>query len=300
MRILESRAQLNIVRGELFPQTQDLSGSYMRVATAANTTTGQPHFFYNQWSNGFNLAWELDFWGRFRRAIESAEATLDASVEGYDDAMVTLLADVATNYIIIRTSQERIKLAEANAKLQRQVLKVVEARFQAGTTNKLDVDQALTTVLQVEAQIPQFEITIRQAADHLCTLLGMPTYDLMQQIGNGPIPTAPTEVAVGIPADLLQRRPDVRQAERNAAAQSALIGVSEANLYPHISIDGTVGYQAQSLSHLITPNAFRGDGRALVSVERPQLRSDHQRCPLSGREIPRIADCLPKHGAQRP
>jgi outer membrane protein TolC len=122
----------------------------------------------------------------------------------------------------------------------------------------LDVDQALTTVLQVEAQIPQFEITIRQAADHLCTLLGTPTYDLMQQIGDGPIPTAPTEVAVGIPADLLQRRPDVRQAERNAAAQSAKIGVSEANFYPHISINGDVGYQATTVSHLITPNAFQG------------------------------------------
>ena len=265
MRILQARAQLNITRGELFPQTQDLSGGYSRVALAANSATGQPHYFYDQWSilnggspSGFNLSWELDFWGRFRRAVESSEATLDASVEGYDDAMVTMLADVANNYVIVRTSQERIKLAEANAKLQREVLKVVEARFKAGTTTKLDVDQALTTVLQVEAQIPQFEITIRLAADHLCTLLGTPAYGLIQQIGNGPIPTAPTEVAVGIPAELLQRRPDVRQAERNAAAQSAQIGVSQANLYPHISITGTVGYESSQLSNLLASNSFQG------------------------------------------
>ena len=261
MRILEARAQLNIVKGELFPQTQDLSGGYSRVAVA--NPSGASSLFTDQFSilnggstSGFNLAWELDFWGRFRRAVESSEATLDASVEGYDDAMVTLLADVATNYVAIRTSQERIKLARANAKLQREVLVTVEARFKAGTTTKLDVDQALTTVLQVEAQIPQFEITIRQAADHLCTLLGTPTYDLTQQVGVGPIPTAPTDVAVGIPADLLERRPDIREAERNAAAQSAQIGVSQANLYPHISINGIIGYQAEPSSTLT--NAFQG------------------------------------------
>jgi outer membrane protein TolC len=134
----------------------------------------------------------------------------------------------------------------------------VEARFRAGTTTKLDVDQAITTVLQVEATIPQFEITIRQSADHLCTLLGRPTYDLMQQLGAGPIPAAPVDVAVGIPATLLERRPDVRVAERNAAAQSAKIGVSQANLYPHISINGAVGYQSPELSTLLTPAAFQG------------------------------------------
>jgi NodT family efflux transporter outer membrane factor (OMF) lipoprotein len=265
MRIFEARMQLNIAKGELFPQTQDLTGGYSRVALAANPVTGQPQYFMDQWSilnggsaSGFNLAWELDFWGRFRRAVESAEATLEASVDGYDDAMVTLLADVATNYVAIRTSQQRIKVAETAAKRQGELLRMVEARFKAGTATKVDVDQLSTTVLQVEAQIPQFEITIRQAADHLCTLLGTPTYDLLQQIGNGPIPTAPSEVAVGIPANLLERRPDIREAERNAAAQSALIGVAQANLYPHISINGTIGYQSPQLSNLITPSAFQG------------------------------------------
>jgi len=265
MRILQARAQLNIVRGELFPQTQDLGGGYSRVALAANPLIGQPQIFTDQWNilnggatSGFNLAWELDFWGRFRRAVESAEATLGASVEGYDDAMVTLLADVATNYVTIRTTQERIRVAETTAKRQEEMLRMVQARFKAGTAFKVDVDQLSPTVLQVEAQIPQFEITIRQAADHLCTLLGTPTYDLLQQIGNGPIPTAPTEVTVDIPASLLARRPDIRQAERNAAAQCAQIGVSQANLYPHISINGTIGYQSPQLSTLLTPGAFQG------------------------------------------
>ena len=119
------------------------------MALAANPVTGQTQYFMDQWSilnggsnSGFNLAWELDFWGRFRRAVESAEATLEASVEGYDDAMVTLLADVATNYVTIRTSQERIKVAETAAKRQGELLRMVEARFKAGTATKVDVDHS--------------------------------------------------------------------------------------------------------------------------------------------------------------
>src|SRR5207247_9777959 len=169
--------------------------------------------FYGQWDYGFNLAWELDFWGRFRRAIEAANASLDASVEDYDGVLVTLLGDVATNYVQLRTFERRIEYARANVQLQRETLKIVEARFKAGTTTKLDVAQARSTLGQTEAQIPELLISLRQTNNQLCILLGMPPEELGPKHGSAPIPTAPTEVDAGIPADFVRRRHAVRLTE---------------------------------------------------------------------------------------
>ena len=134
-RVLETRAQLGIARGDLFPQTQTMTGSYQRIAEPFNiplkTPTGLPGF-YDQWNYGFNLNWELDFWGRFRRAVIAADDNLQASAYGYDAVLVTLLGDLAQNYVRLRTDQERIKLLQANAELQRGILNVaaqLEARF---------------------------------------------------------------------------------------------------------------------------------------------------------------------------
>ena len=262
LRVLEARAQLAIVTGNLFPQTQNTSGDYTRNAisrrTAQLSTTTVTKPFFDQWDYGFTLNWELDFWGRFRRAIESNSDTLDASVEDYDDTLVTLLGDVATNYVQLRTLQKRIEVAKANVELQRQTLVLTDARFKAGTTSELDVYQARSTLEQTEAQIPELEIGLRQANNQICILLGIPPEELQEKLGPGPIPTAPPEVCLGIPADLLRRRPDVRRAERQAAAQCALIGVAEADFYPAFSIDGTFGYSAEKFSDLFTPGAFRG------------------------------------------
>src|SRR5207244_7519797 len=191
------------------------------------------------------LAWELGFWGRFRRAVEAANASLDASVENYDAVLVTLLGDVATYYVQLRTFQQRIEYAQANVRLQRETLKIVEDRFKAGTTTKLDVVQARSTLEQTQAQIPELEISLRQANNQLCILLGIPPEELRAKLGTAPIPTAPADVAAGVPADLLRRRPDVRRAERQAAAQSAQIGVAEADFYPHLALTGTIGYSPE-------------------------------------------------------
>ena len=215
--------------------------------------------FYNQWNFGFNLNWELDFWGRFRRAIESDTANLDASVEGYDDVLVTLLGDVATNYVQMRTLEGRIQYTRANVELQRQTLTIAEARFKGGTTSKLDVYQARSTLEQTEAQIPELEISLRQTVVQLCILLGMPPEELRARLGPAPIPTAPVDVAVGIPADLLRRRPDVRRAERLAAAQCAQIGIAEADYYPAFSINGTLGYSAEQFPDLFRPAALNAN-----------------------------------------
>jgi NodT family efflux transporter outer membrane factor (OMF) lipoprotein len=261
-RVLEARAQTAIEVGELFPQTQTMTGGFTRNASSrsvANPLSSGAKRWYDQWNDGFNLSWELDFWGRLRRAIESDAATLDASVENYDDVLVTLLGDVATNYVTYRTTQRRIDYAQENAALQRKTLQIVEGQLKVGVVGELDVDQARSTLEQTEAGIPELEIALRRAANQLCILLGIPPQDLQARLGSGAIPTAPPEVAVGIPADLLRRRPDVRRAERQAAAQSAQIGIAEAEFYPHIAINGTIGYSAQNFRDLFNDQALSGN-----------------------------------------
>src|SRR5438093_3770881 len=159
-RVLEARAQLGIALGNILPQTQDMTGEYLWNAVSnrtANHSFIQKRFF-GLWNYGFNLAWELDFWGRFRRTIEYNTDSLDASVENYDAALVTLLGDVATNYAQYRTYEQRIAYARDNVSVQRQTLKIVQARFNAGTTTSLDLDQAQSTLAQTEALIPELEI----------------------------------------------------------------------------------------------------------------------------------------------
>jgi len=281
-RVLEARAQQAIAVGSIFPQTQQATGQYSRVALSHTTFNNPAQLaalsptpappgalignYTSDWSGGFNLSWELDFWGRFRRNIESANANLDASVENYDDALVTLLADVATNYVQYRVAQQRIKIARANVKIQQDILALVEEQFQVGINKvtQLDVAQARTALAQTRSTIPALEIALGQANDTLCILLGIPPRDLGPELGSGPdldtgpIPNMPTWVAAGVPADLLRRRPDVRSAERQVAAQSAQIGVAEADLYPAIFINGTLGYEASDLSKLFESRSFMG------------------------------------------
>jgi NodT family efflux transporter outer membrane factor (OMF) lipoprotein len=260
-RVLQARAARAIAVGNMFPQQQDAFGSYTRNATSvatANSNFGGQQRFFDQWDTGFNLSWELDFWGRYRRAVEAADADLNASIETYDEVLITFLADVASTYIEIRTIQERIVLTEQNVKLQQETLNVVDARFRGGQVSEFDYDQAASTLAQTQALIPQFQNQLRVAMDRLCVLLGMPPKDLDAIIGHGPIPTAPPDVAIGIPADLLRQRPDVRAAERQVAAQSARVGVATSELYPHIAITGTVGYSAEEFSNLFTSQAFMG------------------------------------------
>ncbi len=260
-RVLEARAQLAIDAGNLFPQTQTATGSYTANALSrenANPLSTGANRFYPQWNYGFNLSWEIDFWGRLRRAIESDAANLDASVENYDDVLVTLLGDVATNYVAYRTTEQRINYAQENIALQRKTLRIVQGQLKVGIVGELDVDQARSTLEQTEATLPELEISLRTAANQLCILLGIPPQDLQARLGSGSIPKAPAQVAVGIPADLLRRRPDVRRAERQAAAQAAQIGIAQAQFYPFISINGTLGYTAANFSNLFRQQALEG------------------------------------------
>jgi len=261
-RVLQNRAKLGISIGELFPQTQDMNGSQTRngVSSAVANRQFTPETYYNQSNYGFNLAWELDFWGRFRRSIESARGELDASVENYDDVLVTLIGDVAATYVQVRTLQQQIAYARQTLALQKESLKIASAKFRGGQTSQVDVYQGQSDVSSTEALIEQQLIPLRENQNRLCVLLGMPPEDLLAKLGDAPIPVAPPEVAIGVPADLLRRRPDVRRAERQAAAQCAQIGVAVSELYPSISLSGSFGWSAQEFSSLFSSGAFRGIG----------------------------------------
>jgi outer membrane protein TolC len=283
-RVLEARAQLGIARGELFPQLQTTTGDFTRSALSRKPANRSfiAKRFISQWDFGFNLAWELDFWGRFRRAVEAASDSLDASVDNYDDVLVTLLGDVATAYVQMRTLEERIEYAKQNVKLQQETLKKISARVKFKVQRGMDEDQQKSLLAQTQAQVPELEISLRQTVNQLCILLGIPPEELRSRLGPEAVPTlsagvtvgigavatiskgisripkAPAAVAVGIPADLLRRRPDVRRAERQAAAQCAQIGVAEAEFYPHIFINGSIGVSAKQFRELFTSKAMTG------------------------------------------
>ncbi|MGP0067021.1 MAG: efflux transporter outer membrane subunit [Isosphaeraceae bacterium] len=273
-RVLEARAGQAIAVANILPQSQQATGSYGRFDLNSNMPLIGPLaraapnagkvLSFSNWFDGFNLSWELDLWGRIRRNIESNNASLDASVEDYDAALVTLLADVTTSYVQYRIAQQRIKIARDNVRIQEGVLALTEEKFRVGTTTRLDVEQARTVLEQTRSTIPSLQIALGRGNDALCTLLGMPPRDLEPELGPGPelgsppMPNTPAWVATGIPADLLRRRPDVRSAERRVAAQSAQIGVAEAALYPTIAINGFLGWDAADLTKLFETKSFIG------------------------------------------
>jgi NodT family efflux transporter outer membrane factor (OMF) lipoprotein len=278
-RIMEARYRRQIAVGSLFPQQQFLSGSYAAIKQSGSSAFTPPRLWFDNWDNALNVSWELDFWGRYRRSIESADAILDASVENFDNVIVLLLAEVCSSYVEYRSFQQRLVYAHNNVTAQEKSLDMAQNRLKEGVATRRDVEQARTILEQTRALIPAFELGKRVAANRLCVLLGGPPRDLESELGEAPIPEAAPEVAVGIPADLVRRRPDVRQAERELAAQSAQIGIAASDLYPHITLNGNFGVAAEkfgdlfdsprSLAGAVGP-AFRWDvlnyGRLLANV----------------------------------
>lgn len=252
-RIMQARALRAITVGELFPQEQSFNADYSH-----NLRTGVGDRHFSVWNGSFGLAWEIDFWGRYRRAIEAADADLDAAVFDYGDVVVTLVADVAATYVDIRTLQARLELVKLNVENQRKTYDATVFRLEVGDANDIDVQQAKSSLAQTEALVPQTETLLRQTQNQLCVLLGMPPEDIEQRLGKGRIPTVAPEVALGIPAATLLQRPDVRRAESELAAQSALIGVAESELYPHISLTGTVGRSANQFKDLFRSGSGYG------------------------------------------
>ncbi len=261
LRILEARAVLGIAVGSQYPQTQQFSGGANTIGLSENAPNGAAadQSFHN-YQLGFDAAWEIDFWGRFRRGVESANASLYAFLADYDDLLVTLIAEVARTYFEIRTFEQRLLAVRENVHLQEQSRDVAAARFEFGAESELDVSQANALLNQTQATVPPLEASLRQAKNALAILLGILPTDVEGILGPPkPIPIVPLEVAVGIPAELLRRRPDIRLAEFQAAAQSAQIGVSKADLYPSFSLVGSIGLTSSGQGGVLSNNANFGD-----------------------------------------
>ncbi len=274
LRVIESRAQLGIAVGQQYPQVQDAVAdySYNKNANNAPNERDSDRTFQNL-TVGIDSTWEIDFWGKFARGIESSSAVLGASVADYDDFLVILTAEVARSYVVVREAEERIRLARSNVVIQQRSLDIARSRFRAGAVSELDVQQALALLSETQSSIPFFQIQRRQARNAIAVLLGIPPSDLVEIFGEDPeeeldapeeteltlIPTAPESVAVGIPAELLRRRPDIRRAELQAAAQSAQIGVARAQLFPAFSLGGFVGLQTSGSTDSRSNNASLTD-----------------------------------------
>ncbi len=245
LRVLEARAALGIAVGNQYPQSQVVSGNATQIsASESNANTAAGDLNYTQYNLGVGASWEIDFWGRFRRGIESADANLLATLASYDDTLVLLTAQVVDTYAVIRTAEEQLRIGRENLALQQRSYDIVEVLYRYGQSNELDVQQAETLLLSTKATIPDFEVTLRRGHHALSTLLGMPPADMSALLGAGGIPVVPEKIVVGVPADLIRQRPDVRRAEMFAIAQNAQVGVATANLYPSFSISGSLGLAA--------------------------------------------------------
>ncbi len=264
VRVLEARAQLGIAVGQLYPQTQQATGSvqYNRLSQHSTFSSFPSLLNYAQDQIGVTATWEIDFWGRFRRAIESADAALHASVADYDNALVSMIGDVATDYIAIRTLEKRIEIARRNVETQRENLNLTESRWEFGTASERDVEQARTILNSTEATVPTLQTQLQQTKHALSILLGLPPGSLEDKLaGSSGIPVPPPHVAVGIPEDLLRRRPDVRAAEYRAMAQGAQIGVARADLFPAFSLSGNFGLLSTNIGGSTLGDMFQWKSR---------------------------------------
>ncbi|MFT5041942.1 MAG: NodT family efflux transporter outer membrane factor (OMF) lipoprotein [Hyphomicrobiaceae bacterium] len=262
-RVIEAVARRGISVGNLYPQIQESNGTYARVENGKNRANqgGLERRTFDDWTVGFDAAWELDVWGRFRRGIEAADADLLASVASYDDVLVSLVAEVASNYLQFRIAQERLLAARANIVIQQRSLQITEAKFRNGMVTELDAAQANSLLRNTEAAVPAFEARLRQTQNSLSVLLGTPPRDLGDLLAGPPvIPSAPEKIALGLPADLLRRRPDVRQAERDLAAQSARIGIANSDFYPHLALVGSISLGADDFTDVFDAASFEGFG----------------------------------------
>jgi NodT family efflux transporter outer membrane factor (OMF) lipoprotein len=263
LRIMEARAVLGIAIGNQYPQTQQAVAGINGVGLSNNTVNKPPPFsrYFASDALGLDVSWEADFWRQYAKAVRAQKDVYLGSAADYQEALVTLTAEVAQTYVAIRTFEELIEQARRNVGVQAESLRIADARFRNGATSELDVSQARALLESTRASIPQLEISLAQSKNALTTLLGQPTGSL-QNLLQGPeaIPTAPTQVAVSIPAEVLRRRPDIRNAELVAMAQCERIGIAKAELYPHFVLSGTLGLHATqggtTTFNLFDPGSF--------------------------------------------
>jgi len=254
-RLRQARAQRRLSDAERLPtasvgaSVRRSSGSEKAGSGSSATTTA--------YANTLDASWELDLFGGKRRAAESSEASLQASREALRDVMVSLLAEVALNYVQYRSAQVRLSIVESNLVAQTEIYQIAVWRQQASLVTQLDVDQARMSLEQTRAELPTLRTSLHQAEHQLTILLGVAPGSLLKQINAGAprIPAPSSSLAIGVPADVLRQRPDVREAERKLAAQTAQIGVATAARYPDLTLSGVIGLEALSFGDLYTTGA---------------------------------------------
>ena len=261
LRIYEARARLGIATGQKYPQIQAAFGNLAGVQLSKNAPNSAlaDHNFWDL-QLGFDATWELDFWGKFRKNERAEEASYLATIADYQDALVSLTAEVARTYAVIRTFEVLIDQARQNVTVQEEGRRIAESRHRHGATSELDVAQAVTLLESTRASIPVLQISLAQAENALCTLLGQPTGTVQGILSrNTGIPAPPARVAVSVPAEMLRRRPDIRSVELQAMAQSDRIGVARADLYPSFSLFGTIGTQTSNNGGPLSGNSSFSD-----------------------------------------
>ncbi|UCD27721.1 MAG: efflux transporter outer membrane subunit [Planctomycetota bacterium] len=283
VRIFEARALRSIAAGELLPAVEG-TGFYQRARVSENGLLAPPpkgpsptqqlgsialqrvtplagllppperHSTPDQTnlhSLGFDASWEIDIFGGIRRSVESADADLQSAIEDYRDVLVSLYAEVALNYVDARALQARLAYARSNTDIQRKTLDLTRNRFEAGIAPELDVAQAESNLANTESEIPRLEVALTQTINRLGVLLGEYPSFLHDELSRAaPIPVPPPDVTVGLPAELLRQRPDVRRAERELASATAQIGVATADLYPRFSLSGTFALEGMQVKDL--------------------------------------------------
>lgn len=257
LRIHEARARLGIAVGALYPQSVNLGAAadHIRLSENAEPVSYLPsqvkkavNTDFNNYHFGFNTIWELDFWGKYRRIIEAADASLAAKISAYDTMLVTLSGEVANAYIILRTLEERIKVLRTNADIQKRSAEISGVRHRNQITSELDVVQAQVQLKNTQASIPKLTALLKETENALSLLIGAAPGEVRKIISpESNIPTPPLLVGVGIPADLLRRRPDIRKAEYMAAFHSAGIGIAKSQLYPSFKLRGSIGLSTENM-----------------------------------------------------
>ena len=244
-RIEASRALRDSTAGQYYPNI-NATGSYSRSLYRGLTQVAASTKPLDIYTSGFDFLWEIDLFGKIRRSVESSQASYQASIEDYRDVMVTLLADVCSNYIELRTIQERIKYAKNNVEIQRKTLELTQNLYQSEIAGELDVRQAEFNLANTESEIPPLLIAEEASLNRLAVLLGELPGSLRNEISpDRTIAAIKGNIDISLPVNLLRQRPDIRRAERLLAAQTASIGVAEADLYPALQLSGY--FQTQSL-----------------------------------------------------
>ncbi|MGD2186039.1 MAG: efflux transporter outer membrane subunit, partial [Desulfobacterales bacterium] len=242
-RVREARAARGIETAVRFPALT-ASGSAAKIKEGDQPTA-------ELYRTDFDASWEIDIFGRVSRRIEASTADMQASIEALRGVQVSLVAEIALNYVDVRSFQNRIRVAEANVEVQGKTLEVVTARFELQLANSLELEQAKSNFANSRAQLPSLQTGLQQAKNRLAVLLGEKPGALNDfLVDASSVPAAPPEIAIGIPADLIRRRPDIRRAERELAAQSARVGVAKADLYPRFTLNGILQFSAANASNL--------------------------------------------------